>query len=100
MRRPAQPQRHPGPALAESLDAWAADKTPGTPRPVTDGLDASRFPSSAQYEPHQRARAEHLHTALAKAIQERAEAWDDLNVLADVLPGDVSAARHSASHDQ
>ncbi|WP_411108573.1 hypothetical protein [Streptomyces sp. c-19] len=73
----------PGPALAESLDAWAADKIPGTPRPVTDKLDATRFPGSAQYEAHQRARAEPLHTALAKAIQERAEAWDDLNALAD-----------------
>ncbi|WP_030556526.1 hypothetical protein [Streptomyces exfoliatus] len=36
-----------------------------------------------QYEAHQRARAEPLHTALAKAVQERAEAWDDLNALAD-----------------
>ncbi|MFD3537277.1 hypothetical protein [Streptomyces sp. NPDC058664] len=73
----------PGPALAKSLDAWAADKTPGTPRLVTDGLDATRFPGSAQYEAHQRTRAEHLHTALAKVIQERAQAWDDLNALAD-----------------
>ncbi|MEU7296731.1 hypothetical protein AB0A76_26570 [Streptomyces exfoliatus] len=56
---------------------------PGTLRPVTDGLDATRFPGSAQYEAHQRARAEHLHTDLAKALQERSEAWDDLNALAD-----------------
>ncbi|MGA5198303.1 hypothetical protein [Streptomyces exfoliatus] len=72
-----------GPALAESLDAWAAEQTPGMPRPVTDGLDATRFPGSAQYEAHQRARAAHLHTTLAKAVQERAEAWDDLNALAN-----------------
>ncbi|WP_411111546.1 hypothetical protein [Streptomyces sp. c-19] len=73
----------PGPVLAESLDAWAAEQTPGKPCPVTDGLDETRFPGSAQYEEHQRARAEHLHTVLAKALQERAEAWDELNALAD-----------------
>ncbi|MFC8765746.1 hypothetical protein ACFUAG_34190 [Streptomyces sp. NPDC057193] len=73
----------PAPALAESLDAWAAEQTPGTPRPVTEGLDATRFPGSVQYEAHQRARAEDLHTALAKAVQERADVWEDLNALAD-----------------
>ncbi|OKJ64232.1 hypothetical protein [Streptomyces sp. CB02261] len=57
----------PAPALTESLDSWAAEQTPGTPRPVTEGLDATRFPGSAQFEAHQRARAEHLHTASAKA---------------------------------
>ncbi|MGA5199079.1 hypothetical protein [Streptomyces exfoliatus] len=71
----------PGPALAESPDGWAVRESAGTLRLVTDGIDATRFPGSAQYEAHQRAGAEHLHTALAEAVQELAEAWDDLNAL-------------------
>ncbi|MER5967503.1 hypothetical protein [Streptomyces sp. NPDC002057] len=73
----------PGPELAASLDEWVARQDPGTPRAVTDGLDAIRFPGTAQYETHQRARVAELHAALAAAAEERAEAWEELNALAD-----------------
>ncbi|APE26750.1 hypothetical protein [Streptomyces venezuelae] len=72
-----------GPVLAESLDEWTARDTPGASRPVTDGLDAVRFPGTAQYEAHHRDRVAGLHAALAEAIRERGEAWEDLNALTD-----------------
>ncbi|MEU4077960.1 hypothetical protein DEJ45_04640 [Streptomyces venezuelae] len=72
-----------GSALAENLDAWAARDAPGTSRPVTDGLDAVRFPGTAQYEAHHRDRVAGLHAALAEALQGRGEAWEELNALTD-----------------
>ncbi|MFD9051750.1 hypothetical protein [Streptomyces zaomyceticus] len=73
----------PGRELAGSLDEWAARQDPGTLRAVTDGLDATRFPGTTQYEAHQRSRVAELHANLAAAVQERAEAWEDLNALVD-----------------
>ncbi|MFJ3906267.1 hypothetical protein [Streptomyces sp. NPDC090025] len=87
----------PGPALARSLDEWASRETPGTENPVTDGLDASRFPGSAQYEAYQRGRVADLYAALTDAQEERGRAWDALNELTEEdLDGDhgVNGVEH------
>ncbi|MEU6483997.1 hypothetical protein [Streptomyces sp. NPDC046887] len=74
----------PAPALAKSLDEWAAAReTADAARPVTDGLDATRFPGSAPYEAYQRDRVQGPHAALAEALKERGEAWEALNELTE-----------------
>ncbi|MCK8676980.1 hypothetical protein [Streptomyces lichenis] len=73
----------PGPVLAESLDKWVTRETADAARPVTDGLDATRFPGSAPYEAYQRDRAKGPYAALAEAVKERGEAWEALNELTE-----------------
>ncbi|WP_432061518.1 hypothetical protein [Streptomyces sp. S1] len=82
----------PGPDLAKSLDKWASGENPGMANPVTEGLDATRFPGSAQYEAYQRDRVADLYKALTEALEERGEAWRALNELTEEDLGEGEGA--------